>query len=433
MGANTSPDPDGFHPGFFQQMWPIVGEDITNFCLLCLQSGSLPVGLNETTIVLIPKCHNHERVMDLRPISLCNFVYKCISKVLSNRMKSVLPSIISEHQSAFLPGRLISDNIMIAHEVCHYLKRKSRGKTGMAALKLDMSKAYDRVEWSFLSFMLRQLGFAEAWCNLILSCVTSVEYRILVNGALTESFKPSRGLRQGDPLSPYLFLLCAEGLLGLLLQAERRGWLHGCQVARGAPAVSHLFFVNDSLLFFKASKEECIRLKECLRMYEIASGQKMNLEKSSISFSRNVSQAHRADLSTLLGVSVMDNLGMYLGLPSIVGRGKRALFRFILDKTWRRLQGWNRKLLSQAGKEVLLKAVAQSIPVYLFSLFLLPSSLCGKLESMFSRFWWSKSGSQDRGLHWQSCEKLCHPKKKGGLGFRRMHESIYIAMLGKQA
>ena len=185
----------------------------------------MPTGWNETTIVLIPKVSQPEHVKDLRPISLCNVLYKIISKVLSNRLKKVLPDVMSPTQSAFVPGRLISDNILIAYEMTHYMQKKKRGKIGCAAIKLDMSKAYDRVEWRFVHDMMSRLGFSARWIGLIMNCISTVSYRIKVNGKLFESFRPGRGLRQGDPLSPYLFLICAEGFSALLQKAEEEGRL----------------------------------------------------------------------------------------------------------------------------------------------------------------------------------------------------------------
>ena len=168
-----------------------------------------------------------QKVTDLRPISLCNVVYKVVSKVLANRLREVLPQIITPNQSAFFLGRLISDNILIAYELTHFLVNKREGKVGYAAIKLDMSKAYDRVEWCFLERMIRQLWFHERWISLIMECVTTVRYRVKVNGDLSESFTPRRGLRQGDPLSPYLFLLCAEAFSALFRKGEEEGLIAG--------------------------------------------------------------------------------------------------------------------------------------------------------------------------------------------------------------
>lgn len=147
-----------------------------------------------------------------------------------------------------------------------------KGKEGYAAIKLDMSKAYDRVEWQFLREMMQRLGFDQRWVALVMNCVTTVEYRIRVNGVLTEEFIPEQGLRQGDPLSPYLFLLCAEGFSALLKRAEEEGRIHGIRICRGAPSVSHLLFTDDSLILCKANEQEVENLKEILRIYEECSG-----------------------------------------------------------------------------------------------------------------------------------------------------------------
>jgi hypothetical protein len=151
----------------------------------------MPPGWNDTVIVLIPKVKQPKKLKDLRPISLCNVLYKLISKVLANRLKNVLPEIISPSQSAFVPGRLITDNVLLAYELTHHLNKKRKGASGLAAIKLDMSKAYDRIEWPFLKKMMQRLGFQESWVNLIMKCVTTVSYQIKVNGEYTDSFSPN--------------------------------------------------------------------------------------------------------------------------------------------------------------------------------------------------------------------------------------------------
>lgn len=241
--------------------------------------GPMPEGWNDTYVVLIPKVKDPTRIKDLRPISLCNVLYKLVSKVLANRLKLILPEVISENQSAFVPGRLITDNVLIAYKLSHMLLNKKRGKEGYAAIKADMSKAYDRVEWNFLKMMMERLGFCQTWVDLIMKCVTTVRYQIKVNGSLTEQFVPTRGLRQGDPLSPYLFFICAEGMSALLHDAERTGRLSGVRLCQGAPAITHLFFADDSVLMIKANSGEATELKRLLDLYEDCSGQCINTEK----------------------------------------------------------------------------------------------------------------------------------------------------------
>jgi hypothetical protein len=175
----------------------------------------MPEVINHTIIVLIPKIANPMELSQFQPISFCNGIYKLCSKVLANRLRLILDDIVSEEHSAFVSGRLITDNVLIAYECIHYLRNK-KGKSGACAIKLDMTKAYHQVEWSYLHDVMSAMGFPVGWCNLVMKCVTSVSFSVRVNGSLSPAFKPTRGIRQGDPISPYLFLLCSEGLTCML-------------------------------------------------------------------------------------------------------------------------------------------------------------------------------------------------------------------------
>jgi hypothetical protein len=254
IGDLKAPGPDGMPAIFFKKN---LGN---NWCKsqgwsdVCSKWWGPTKWVNDTTIVLIPKVKNPAHLKDLRPISLCNVLYKIISKVLANRLRGLLDEIISLNQSAFVPGRLITDNVLLAYEMIHFLYNKRKGKEGCMALKLDMSKAYDRVEWDFVEAMLHKLGFAQWYIQLLMKCVRSIKYRIKVNSEYTEEIFPRWGLRQGDPLSPYLFLICAEGFSSLLHHAEMTNSIQGIKVCAEAPSITHLLFADDSLILMKANE-----------------------------------------------------------------------------------------------------------------------------------------------------------------------------------
>ena len=251
-----------------------------------LSGAVIPEGFCDSVLVLIPKVSQPTTLSNFRSISLCNVIYKIASKLVSNRLKVYLPDIISEQQSAFVSSRLITDNVLIAYECLHTI-RKQKSKHPFFALKIDMMKAYDRVEWCYLAGVLQKLGFDHLWISMIMRCVTTVRYSVRVNGELTDHVVPSRGIRQGDPISPYLFLLCAEGLSCLMQQKERIGAIQGLKNGRSGPPISHLLFADDSMFFARANKRNVDHLKDALTTYCQGSGQKINMSKSSIFFGKH--------------------------------------------------------------------------------------------------------------------------------------------------
>ena len=301
MAPMKAPGPYGMPPLFFQHFWPMIEGDVTLLVLSWLNSGTIPHPLNHTFITLIPKKKNPSLVSNYHPISLCNVPYKIFAKVLANRLKIFLNFVINKNQSAFAKGRLISNNILIAFETLHCIKNYNSSASGFMVLKLDMSKAYDRVEWVFLENVMRKMGFSERWIGLIMVCVRSVTYSILVNGEPKEEIQPSRGLRQGDPLSPFLFLLCTEGLHGLINKATNNGDIHGFSLCKRGPKLTHLFFADDSLLFCRANSEECNKVLELLSVYEEVSGQKLNREKTALFFSNAVTEANSQIIKGIFG------------------------------------------------------------------------------------------------------------------------------------
>ncbi|XP_019197208.1 PREDICTED: uncharacterized protein LOC109191092 [Ipomoea nil] len=431
MHPDKSPGPDGLSPAFFQTYWDIVGPEVVSFCRLFMFTGMLPDHINDTHIVLIPKCKSPESMSDFCPISLCNVVYRIVAKVLANRLRVLLNSIIDPAQSAFVPGRSIVDNVLIAFESAHCLKRQPGNRGGYGALNVDMSKAYDRVEWGFLCKAMSKMGFTDHWVRLMRECISTVRYSVLVEGKEWGPVVPGRGLRQGDPLSPCLFILVAECLSAMLRVREGEGVLHELRVARGALTISHLFFADDCLFFFRANNFEAEIIRDVLREYGRASGQEVNLGKTSMVFGRNVHWEDKEAVCDTLGVHEQQGHGKYLGLPGYIGKRKRDILGFIRDKVRARVMQWGNRFLSRGGREVLLKTVLQSIPNYAMNVFLLPMGLSEEIERLMNSFWWGCERRERGGIRWSRWGDLCVPKKFGGMGFRRVRE-MNLAMLGKQ-
>ncbi|KAL0367155.1 UNVERIFIED_CONTAM: putative mitochondrial protein [Sesamum radiatum] len=246
MSPLKCPGPDGMPPLFYQKFWHVIRSDVINCVLHVLNSGTLLHKMNFTHIVLIPKRSDPETVAHFCPISLCNTIVKIASKCIANRLKPILDMVISPAQSAFIPGRLITDNVMVAFEINHFVKQRTRGKAGHFALKLDMSKTYDRVEWNFLRAMM------------------------CLNG----------GCVRATP--------CHRTCSYLLQEAERRGEIRGISISREAARISHLLFADDTIIFGQVGEGAMLTIRRILSRFGEASGQEVNFEKSSMVVSRNI-------------------------------------------------------------------------------------------------------------------------------------------------
>uniref|UniRef100_A0A803QHF5 Reverse transcriptase domain-containing protein n=1 Tax=Cannabis sativa TaxID=3483 RepID=A0A803QHF5_CANSA len=418
LAGDKAPGPDGFNPSFFQKNWDSAGRDLCQAALFALTTNADLAPLNETILVLIPKIKNASRVKDFWPISLCSTFYKVVSKTIANCLKSTLPDLISHNQGAFLSDRIIFDNIIIANEVIHAINNRKHGKVGWVALKLDMEKAFDKVEWAYIKHILQHFGFPYPFISLINNC-------------LSHKIFPTRGIRQGDPLSPYLFLLVAEGLSGIINAKTNSNSFHGISISRSAPSISHLLFADDSLLFTKVSPSTCTKIKDILSLYHQATGQSVNFHKSSILFSPNTTSSDCHIFRNTLNLDDKPFIDKYLGVPQCFSRSKNSSFLFLLQKASSKLSIWNQNLFSRVGKEILLKSVIQAIPSYAMSCFCLPVSLCKHYSRLMSKFWWGSLGERHK-IHWKKWDNLCTSKFFGGLGFRNIvHHNQ--AMLAKQA
>ncbi|CAM8982876.1 unnamed protein product [Rhodiola kirilowii] len=426
-----APGLDGYPAGFFQKFWGIIKMDFLASCFAVLHEGIIPQGTNDTLIVLIPKIRDAVKMEDYRPISLTSVVSKTVAKAIVNRLQQILMEVISPAQSAFIKGRLITDNYLIAHEVAHFIKNKRQGKNAYGSLKLDMSKAYDRVEWKFLKIMLLSFGFDERWVSIILKYVSSVRYSIRMNGKNSVEFTPGRGLRQGDPLSPYLFILSSEWLSYSLSKLEMERRIEGIKVCLRAPYVSHLMFADDCLLLFKANESTAGTLVSLLKSYETVSGQVINYNKSELVLSPNVSQVLKNSFRDQLSVPINNHHAKYLGLPLTLQRKLTLNFSGVMDKIWKKTESWSSKNLSSGGKEILIKAVLQALPQFAMNCFILPEQIIKKMHSSIRNFWWSHSSSK-KPMHWIKSQILCQDRSMGGLGFKDLN-CINMAFLAKQA
>lgn len=372
--------------------------------------GSMDDQHNHTNLCLIPKVYPPTGMSEFRPIALCNVSYKIFSKVLVNRLKNHLSCIITENQTVFIPERVISGNIIVANKIFHSLKARKRQSTSYMAVKTDITKAYDRLEWSFLREAMQRMGFDNRWIHWVMTCVSSVSFSILVNGSPEGHIRPERGIRQGDPLSPYLFILCAEVLSRMMTKAMEDRSLLGVKIANQAPPVNHLLFADDSLFFSLANPKAARSLKKIFKQYEEISGQAINLNKSSIIFGKNVRAIAKTNVRSILGINNEGGHGKYLGIPKQFSNKKSDMFTYIVDKVKSVVQGWKQRHLSPGGKEVLLKSIALAMPIFSMNVFRLPKAICEEINNILASFWW---GSGDKkGLHWYAWKRVSVPKRE---------------------
>ncbi|XP_026428945.1 uncharacterized protein LOC113324878 [Papaver somniferum] len=276
-------------------------------------------------------------------------------------MKPLMDKIISPTQAAYVRRRYINDNIVMAHELIHSMK-KSKNKHGLVALKLDMSKAFDRVEWAFIDKMLSSFGFSKDWRTIIYQCISITIVLIRLNGSIFQSYTPTRGLRQGDPLSPYLFIISIEYLVISLMHAEARNLLRGIQVVKNSISANHLLFADDCILFFHADYSSINQVQSCLQNFSNISGQLINFSKSSAFVTSDLSDDAKRDIKNKLRFKQLSSSDKYLGLPILLGKSKTSSFRPIQDSYENRFQGWCSKTLNQAAKTTLVNSFLNSIP-----------------------------------------------------------------------
>ncbi|KAL0287140.1 UNVERIFIED_CONTAM: hypothetical protein Sradi_7131400 [Sesamum radiatum] len=415
IADESAPGPDGYTSLFFKAAWPTIGDDVCGAVKEFFQSGKLLKQINATVLVLVPKVQLPTRVSDYRPISCCNVIYKTITKIMVKRLQRVLHLLVDYSQNAFVPGRSISDNVLLAQELlAGYNQAKLPQR---CTIKVDIQKAYDSVEWDFLLEGLKVFNFPPKFIIWVEQCISTATFSVSLNGALYGFFQSSRGIRQGDPISPYLFVLVMElwrSLLYIRIQAAEQFQYHWKCKDMG---LVNLCFADDVLLFCRGDGQSIQVIKEVLTEFAAMSGLHINPLKSQIILSRSV-QSQRQQLIDIMGFQEGTLPLKYLGVPLVASRLSIADCQPLIQKVEGRLAGWNTLNLSFAGRLQLLKSVLGSLHTYWASVFILPISDLKVIEERMRGFLWQ--GASGRGVAKVSWEQVCRPKKEGGLGLRRV-------------
>ncbi|GJZ86136.1 RNA-directed DNA polymerase, eukaryota, reverse transcriptase zinc-binding domain protein [Tanacetum coccineum] len=414
-GIDKSPGPDGFTFGFYRRFWSTIENDVFEAVKYFFNSGAIPNGCNSSFIALIPKIPDANLVKDFRPISLIGSMYKIIAKILANRLVGVLGDIVNEVQSAFIAERQILDGPFILNEVLQWCKLK---KKQSLIFKVDFEKAFDSIRWDFLDDILKKFGFGDKWCNWIQSCLRSSRGSIIINGSPTEEFYFQKGLKQGDPLSPFLFILVMESLHLSFQRVVDAGMFKGVQL-NPSLNLSHMFYADDAVFVGQWCDDNINILTHVLDCFYWASGLRINMSKSKI-MGILVADDKVKSAATKLGCLMLNTPFSYLGTKVGGSMSRTHAWEEVIDKVRSRLSRWKMKTLSIGGRLTLLKSVLGSMPIFHMSIFKAPLSVIRQLESIRSHFF-NGHDSASRKASWIKWDCVLAPKEKGGLGVSSLY------------
>ncbi|KAL0288057.1 UNVERIFIED_CONTAM: putative ribonuclease H protein [Sesamum radiatum] len=354
------------------------------------------------------------QVSDFRPIACCNVLYKALTKILLRRLQTVLHLLIDYSQKAFIPGRAIADNVMLAQELlAGYNQNKLPPR---CTIKIDIHKADDSVNWDFILESLRIFNFSISFIGWMEQCITTASFSISLNGSIHGFFQGARGIRQGDPMSPYLFVIVMEVWHVLLKFRVQNSALFQYHWKCRELEILNLCFADNVLIFCSGTIESVSVIRDVLSEFAAMSGLQVNPNKSQVILSKSVS--HRQPRIELMGFQEGILPIKYLGVPLVASRLSIADCQPLLHKIDCRLAGWEQHNLSLAGRTQLIRLVLSSLHTYWASVFILPKSVINAIEQRMRTFLWK--GSSGRGYAKVSWVQVCRPKEEGGLGIRRV-------------
>ncbi|KAI3506473.1 hypothetical protein L1887_28832 [Cichorium endivia] len=410
-GSEKAPGPDGFTFKFVKKYWDVLSNDVLRLMKYFEVMGHLEIGCNSSFITLVPKVKDPLNLSDYRPISLIGCTYKIIAKTLANRLKRVIGNSIDEVQTAFIEGRNILEGPLVMNEICAWAKKQ---KKNILLFKADFEKAFDSVNWCFLNDIMAQMGYGDKWRMWIMGCLRSARASILVNGSPTKEFSMEKGVRQGDPLSPFLFIMVMEGLNVVMKEARIKGLFTGIKIPHESLTISHLFYADDALFVGEWCKSNIKNLARILRCFFISSGLRVNFHKSKV-FGVGVDPQVVAQWAAPLGCSPAYLPFSYLGVPVGANMRLKKNWTPVIDRFQAKLSTWKAKSLSFGGRLTLIKAVLGSLPTYYFSLFVAPLGVLNDLEKLRRKFLWGGVDAK-KSIHWVSWDRVTAEKKSGGLG-----------------
>nr|XP_009761667.1 PREDICTED: uncharacterized protein LOC104213819 [Nicotiana sylvestris] len=386
MGLNgdSADGPDGFNGAFYQICWEIIEEDVVQMVKAFFCGQRLPKSVTHTNLVLLPKKKEVMTFVDMRPISLSNFVNKIFSRVIHDRLVELLPNIISEEQAGFVNGRSIVENVLLTQEIITDIRLRTKAGPNVV-IKLDIEKAYDKLSWLFLTKTLRKVGFPETFIGLIFDLIGNNWYSVLINGQPNGFFKSSRGFKQGEPLSPTLFILAAEALSRGLNSLHTNLYFCGFGMLKWSPKINHLSYADDTIIFCSSDETSLRLVMEVLQAYESSSGQLVNKTKSATYLHHLTDNEVINKVERITGIRRQCFPMTYLGCPIFYARRRGDYYQGLITKVMDKLQSWKDKLLFVGGRAVLIANVMQSIPIHMLSAVNPPNYVINKLHSIFAK------------------------------------------------